>query len=75
MSHVETIAGGLKVNLNSEAAGAAAQAALVRFNEASTKLNLQLDEISTNIHVGGGQYTSTDADQASNLASQMGNTM
>lgn len=52
-------------------AGTAAQAALARFHEAAAKQVQELNEISSNIHTSGTQYTSTDDDQAGTLASSM----
>ncbi|OLP01209.1 WXG100 family type VII secretion target [Mycolicibacterium porcinum] len=71
MSHVEMIGNTLKGNLNSPAAGAAAQSALNRFHEAASKVNQELDEISTNLHLGNKNYGSADEDHGSNLASTM----
>jgi WXG100 family type VII secretion target len=52
-------------------AGAAAQEALVRFNEAAAVQQQQLTEISNNIHTSGTQYTATDEDQTSALANTL----
>lgn len=52
-------------------AGQAAQAALIRYQEAALAQVQALDEISTNIHTSGLQYGSTDEDQQSALASSM----
>ncbi|MGV0743569.1 WXG100 family type VII secretion target [Mycolicibacterium sp. XJ870] len=71
MAQVESTAGALAGQMVGQA-GTAAQAALVRFNEAAAKQVQQLDEISTNIHTSGTQYTSTDDDMAGNLTSSMG---
>ena len=49
----------------------AAQAALVRFHEAAQQQIQQLNDISSNIHTSGVQYTSTDEDQTSALSSAM----
>src|SRR4051812_42020537 len=43
-----------------------------RFQEAATKLNGELDEISTNIRQAGVQYTKADEEQQQALSSQMG---
>jgi len=71
MVQVEATAGALKANLDSEQAGAAAQAALLRYHEAQTQQTKLLEEISMNIHQSGVEYTSTDSDQAANLQSTM----
>ncbi len=52
-------------------AGTAAQTALGRFHEAAAKQIQELNDISNNIHTSSTQYTSTDDDQAGNLASSM----
>ena len=70
MAHVESTAGSLQVQWRGQA-GMAAQAALVRFQEAAQKQVQELNDISNNIHTAGVQYTSTDDDQSSNLASSM----
>ncbi|WKG03635.1 WXG100 family type VII secretion target [Mycolicibacterium sp. HK-90] len=68
MHHVEQIGHQLKANLKGSA-GTAAQSALIRFHEASTKVNTELDEISANIGATGTDYVGTDDDQASALGS------
>jgi WXG100 family type VII secretion target len=52
-------------------AGVAAQTALQRFDAAAATQIQELNDISNNIHTSGTQYTSTDDDQASTLASSM----
>ena len=52
-------------------AGDAAQAALVRFQEAARAQESQLIDISNNISQAGIQYTSSDDEQAGSLSSQM----
>ncbi|BCI50789.1 ESAT-6-like protein EsxB [Mycolicibacterium litorale] len=52
-------------------AGEAAQAALLRYQEAAQAQIQTLTEISSNIHTSGTQYGSTDEDQAGSLASSM----
>lgn len=54
------------------AAGTAAQAAVVRFQEAANKQKQELDEISTNIRQAGVQYSRADEEQQQALSSQMG---
>lgn len=71
LAQVESTAASLQVSLNSEGAGAAAQAALLRFNEASSQQIRLLSDISQNIHTSGSSYLNTDADNADGLASQM----
>lgn len=68
MHHVEQIGGQLRMNMQGTA-GEAAQNALIRFHEASTKVNTELDEISANIGVTGTDYVGTDDDQAQALGS------
>lgn len=70
MAHVEQVAGGLQPQWKGSSA-LAAQAALLRFHEAATAQNRELDDISENLGIGGTQYGSTDEDQASALASRM----
>jgi WXG100 family type VII secretion target len=52
-------------------AGTAAQQALVRFHEAGQAQIKALNEISSNIHGAGIQYSKADDEQASSLSSQM----
>ena len=52
-------------------AGVAAQTALQRFDAAAVTQIQELNDISNNIHTSGAQYTSTDDDQAGNLAHLM----
>jgi ESAT-6 family protein len=71
LGQVESTASALQVALNSEGAGAAAQAALLRFHEASNQQIRLLADISENIHIGGTTYVNTDDQNASDLASVM----
>lgn len=52
-------------------AGQAAQAALLRFQEAANRQVQELNDISNNISTAGVQYTSTDEDQTSSLQASM----
>ncbi|WP_205874288.1 WXG100 family type VII secretion target [Mycobacterium camsae] len=52
-------------------AGAAAQAALRRFQAAAIKQIEELNEISTNIHAAGRHYAAADDEQHRTLAAQM----
>jgi ESAT-6 family protein len=70
ISQVESTAGALAGQWHGQA-GAAAQAALVRFQEAAAKQVQELNDISGNIHTSGVQYTATDEDQSATLASAM----
>lgn len=74
IAHVESIAGTLAAQMVGQA-GTAAQAALARYNEAAARQIQELNDISANIHTTGVQYTSTDEDQASTLAGQMGSVL
>lgn len=51
--------------------GLAAQEALKRFHEAGQAQTKALDDISSNIHQAGIQYSRSDDEQASGLSSQM----
>ncbi|WP_234706240.1 WXG100 family type VII secretion target [Mycolicibacterium setense] len=68
MHRVDQIGGQLSANLKG-AAGTAAHSAVIRFQEAATKVNTELDEISSNIGVTGTDYVGTDDDQATALGS------
>lgn len=70
IAQVDSTAGALAVQMQGQA-GTAAQQALIRFQEAANKQIQELNDISNNIHTSGTQYTSTDDDQAGNLASSM----
>ncbi|WP_135451380.1 WXG100 family type VII secretion target [Mycobacterium sp. DL99] len=70
IAQVESTGGTLAAQMQGQA-GTAAQSALMRFHEAADKQIQELNEISTNIHTSGTQYSSTDDDQAGNLASSM----
>lgn len=70
IGHVEATAGGLHVAMQGDA-GTAAQAALLRFQEAADRQVQQLTEISANIQSAGMQYAATDDDQAAAVASAM----
>ena len=52
-------------------AGQAAQAALIRFQEAANRQVQELNDISNNISTAGVQYSTTDEDQSSTLHSAM----
>jgi ESAT-6 family protein len=70
MAQVESTAGSLAAHLVGQS-GTAAQAALMRFNEAAAQQTKELNDISANIHTGGVHYTSTDEDQSSSLSQSM----
>ncbi len=70
MAQVDSTGGTLAVQMQGQA-GQAAQQALIRFQEAANKQLQELNDISNNIHTSGTQYSSTDDDQAGNLASSM----
>lgn len=70
IGRVQGTAGSLQGQWQGQAGGAG-QAALQRFDAAATKQTNTLQEISSNIHSSGLQYTSTDEDQTSVLASTM----
>jgi len=70
IAHVESTAGTLAGQWHGQA-GQAAQVALARFQDAANKQVQELNDISSNIHTAGVQYTSTDDEQSSSLASQM----
>lgn len=71
IDQVESTAGSLQGQWRG-AAGTAAQAAVVRFQEAANKQKQKLDEISTNIRQAGVQYSRADEEQQQALSSQMG---
>lgn len=71
IDQVESTAGSLQAQWRG-AAGTAAQAAVVRFQEAANKQKQELDEISTNIRQAGVQYSRADEEQQQALSSQMG---
>lgn len=71
IDQVESTAGSLQGQWRG-AAGTAAQAAVVRFQEAANKQKQELDEISTNIRQAGVQYSRADEEQQQALSSQMG---
>lgn len=70
IGQVEATAGALSSQMVGQA-GTAAQAAIIRFQEAADRQVQELADITSNIQTAGMQYTSTDDDQASNLASAM----
>jgi WXG100 family type VII secretion target len=70
MRQVEATAGSLVPQWKGMA-GEAAQAALLRYQEAANAQVQTLNEISSNIHTSGTQYGSTDEDQHSALSSAM----
>lgn len=71
IAHVESVAGSLAPQFRGQA-GSAAQAALMRFQEAANQQIQELNDISTNIHTAGAHYTSTDEEQSSSLSHAMG---
>ncbi|MBY0287996.1 MAG: WXG100 family type VII secretion target [Mycobacteriaceae bacterium] len=72
MHQVDATAAGLKAVWDGKASGAA-QAALLRYQEAAQSQRTLLDEISMNIHGSGTDYTATDTDQASVVQTAMTN--
>lgn len=70
IAQVEGTAGSLAGQWHGQA-GQAAQAALLRFQEAANRQVQELNDISNNISTAGVQYTSTDEDQTSSLQSSM----
>ncbi|MBS4728054.1 WXG100 family type VII secretion target [Mycobacterium sp. SM1] len=70
IAHVEATAGALAGQWHGQA-GQAAQAALMRFQEAANQQIQELNDISTNIHTAGMHYTSTDEEQSSTLSAAM----
>ncbi|WP_102144065.1 WXG100 family type VII secretion target [Mycobacterium hubeiense] len=70
IAQVEATASGLMPQWQGQA-GQAAQAAFLRFQEAADRQVQELNDISTNIHSSGMQYTSTDEDQSGALSSAM----
>ncbi|MCV7238220.1 WXG100 family type VII secretion target [Mycolicibacterium celeriflavum] len=70
MNHVGTTAAGLAASMQG-LAGAAAQQALTRFEEASRQQTQLLTEISQNVQQGGVQYDTADFDGSEALAHQM----
>lgn len=71
IDQVESTAGSLQGQWRG-AAGTAAQAAVVRFQEAANKQKQELEKISTNIRQAGVQYSRADEEQQQALSSQMG---
>lgn len=71
IAKVESTASSLASHWRGQA-GAAAQAALLRFHEAGGKQIQELNEISANIHTARGQYVSADEEQQRALSAQMG---
>ncbi|MCH9640115.1 MAG: WXG100 family type VII secretion target [Actinomycetia bacterium] len=71
LAQVESTAAGLAQSLHSEGAGQAAQAALLRFQEASSQQIRLLADISQNIHTSGTSYLNADANNADDFASRM----
>jgi len=70
IAHVESVAGSLAGQWHGQA-GAAAQAALMRFQEAANQQVKELNDISTNISTAGAHYGSTDAEQHGALSAAM----
>jgi WXG100 family type VII secretion target len=71
IDQVESTAGSLQGQWQG-AAGQAAQAAVVRFQEAANKQKAELEEISTNIRQAGVHYQRADEEQQQALSPQMG---
>ena len=70
MHQVDATAAGFKASWDGES-HQAAQLAITRYQEAAQTQRTLLDEISTNIHSSGANYTSTDTDQASAVQAAM----
>lgn len=70
MHQVDATANGLRPAWQGDS-GNAAQAAMLRYQEAAQSQRTLLDEISVNIHGSGVEYTATDADQASVVQTAM----
>jgi len=70
MGAVDATAGGFNAQWKGESGGAA-QVAIARYQEAAQTQRTLLDEISTNIHGSGMDYTATDTDQASAVQTAM----
>lgn len=71
ISQVESTAASLQSQWVGQA-GSAAQAAVLRFQEAANKQKAELDEILTNIRQSSGQYLKSDEEQQHALSAQMG---
>lgn len=72
ITQVDATAGALSTAFSGPA-GAAAQAAIVRFTEAGNAQIKELTDISQNIHGSGVDYTATDDDQMSALQHTVSN--
>jgi WXG100 family type VII secretion target len=70
IAHVESTASSLMPQWRG-AAGQAAQAAFLRYQDAAARQIQELTDISNNIHTSGVQYTSTDDDQSAAVAQAM----
>ena len=70
IKHVEAVGHGLQPTWKGTS-GSAANAALLRFQEAAVQQVKELTDISHNIQSAGVQYTTADEDHASTLASKM----
>lgn len=70
IAKVESTASALSAQWRGQA-GAAAQAALVRFQQAAARQITELNDISSNIHAAGGQYAAADEEHHHVLAAQM----
>ena len=70
IAQVDMTAGALQAQMVGQA-GTAAQAAILRFNEAAERQVQELADITSNIQTAGMQYTTADDDEAANLASSM----
>jgi WXG100 family type VII secretion target len=70
IAQVDMTSGALQAQMVGQA-GTAAQAAILRFNEAAERQVQELTDITSNIQTAGMQYTTADDDEAANLASSM----
>lgn len=70
IAQVDMTSGALQAQMVGQA-GTAAQAAILRFNEAAERQVQELSDITANIQTAGMQYTTADDDEAANLASSM----
>jgi uncharacterized protein YukE len=66
MAQVDSTAGAMQGHLQG-AAGIAAQAAFVRYQEAALVQQTALNEIAANIHGGGVQYDAQDHEHSASL--------
>jgi WXG100 family type VII secretion target len=70
MGAVDATASGFRASWDGDSHHAA-QLAITRYQEAAQTQRTLLDEISTNIHGSGTDYTATDTDQASAVQAAM----